>query len=64
METEAELKKDAAQHTDAGYSEDKLARRFDKGAPANATVIGGNVFAPVKKVTQQTVFQAQKKEEV
>jgi hypothetical protein len=60
METEAELNKKEAQKTDDGYSEERLALKFDQGAPSKQTMKGGNVFAPQKPVVQQTVFQAQK----
>ncbi len=62
MENERELGKGASEHTDDGYSEKKLALQFDQGKSSKQALKMGNIFAPKKKT--QTVFQAQKEEEI
>lgn len=61
MENEVELRKEAAQQTDDGFSEKVIDLKVDRAAKSQQIMQGGNLFVPQKKA--KTVFQAQKDEE-
>lgn len=62
MDNEREHSDYPSEKTDDGFSESKLARRFDHGKSSKQAVKTINLFSQTKK--SQTVFQAQKEEEI